>query len=174
MSVVDEAIRNAVAVGATPNASPSWIISAGATRCGQETLGSLVEACRGCREAALLIRHPFISGKDSLNNEYLGNRWPASRHPANVAHFIHRCDRMMSSQAVTMDLKAAGNDPLSGGRISRPVFGGSHFELVTAASSSVLGPPSSPEPVPPISENAPAVYRALHTAITQGLARSLP
>ena len=37
-----------------------------------ETLGTLVEACRGCHDAALFYGTPFISGKDSLNNEYLG------------------------------------------------------------------------------------------------------
>ena len=37
-----------------------------------ETLGSLVEAARGCHDAALRYGAPFISGKDSLNNEYRG------------------------------------------------------------------------------------------------------
>ena len=35
-----------------------------------ETLGSLVRAAQACRDVALAYGTPFISGKDSLNNEY--------------------------------------------------------------------------------------------------------
>ena len=39
---------------------------------------ALVEAARGCYDAALLFGAPFISGKDSLNNEYLRRRTAAA------------------------------------------------------------------------------------------------
>ncbi len=67
---VDEALRNAVAVGADPKRIAlldnfTW------GRCERpETLGALVRAAEGCRDAALLYGTPFISGKDSLNNEF--------------------------------------------------------------------------------------------------------
>lgn len=67
---VDEALRNAVAVGADPKRIAvldnfTW------GRCSRpETLGALVRAAEGCRDAAMLYRTPFISGKDSLNNEF--------------------------------------------------------------------------------------------------------
>jgi phosphoribosylformylglycinamidine synthase len=35
-----------------------------------EVLGAMVRAARGCRDASLLFGAPFISGKDSLNNEF--------------------------------------------------------------------------------------------------------
>ena len=35
-----------------------------------ETLGSLVRASLACYDAAVALGTPFISGKDSLNNEY--------------------------------------------------------------------------------------------------------
>ena len=72
MAVVDEAIRNAVAVGADPGRIAILDNFCWGDPLRPETLASLVEACRGCRDAALLFRTPFISGKDSLNNEYLG------------------------------------------------------------------------------------------------------
>ena len=71
-SVVDEAIRNVVAVGADPRQVAlldnfSW----GDPR-DAETLGDLVVAVDGCIEAAHDFLAPFVSGKDSLNNEYEG------------------------------------------------------------------------------------------------------
>ncbi len=33
-------------------------------------MGTLVRACEACRDAALAYRIPFISGKDSLNNQF--------------------------------------------------------------------------------------------------------
>ena len=35
-----------------------------------ETLGSLVRAALACHDLAIAYGTPFISGKDSLNNEY--------------------------------------------------------------------------------------------------------
>ena len=71
-AVVDEAIRNVVAVGADPDAVAlldnfSW----GDPR-RPSTLGALVEAVEACCDASLAHGAPFVSGKDSLNNEYLG------------------------------------------------------------------------------------------------------
>ncbi|MGH9269822.1 MAG: AIR synthase-related protein, partial [Ilumatobacteraceae bacterium] len=71
-AVVDEAIRNVVAVGADPDRVAlldnfSW----GDPR-RPATLGQLVGAVDGCHDAALAHRAPFVSGKDSLNNEYIG------------------------------------------------------------------------------------------------------
>jgi hypothetical protein len=72
-AVVDEAIRNVVAVGADPSSIAlldnfSW----GDPR-RPSTLGELVAAVQGCCAAATAHRAPFVSGKDSLNNEYLGS-----------------------------------------------------------------------------------------------------
>ena len=35
-----------------------------------ETLGSLVRAAIACQDMAIVLGTPFISGKDSLNNEF--------------------------------------------------------------------------------------------------------
>ncbi|MBI5965673.1 MAG: phosphoribosylformylglycinamidine synthase subunit PurS, partial [Chloroflexi bacterium] len=71
-SVIDEAVRNAVAVGADPDRIAILDNFCWGDPLRPETMGSLVEACRGCHDAALFYGTPFISGKDSLNNEYLG------------------------------------------------------------------------------------------------------
>ena len=70
-------------------------------------LGSLVRAAEACRDVALAFMTPFISGKDSLNNEFHA----PGRHiviPPTLlisamgrVHDVRRC--------VTMDLKEPGN-----------------------------------------------------------------
>ncbi|HEY4720798.1 MAG TPA: phosphoribosylformylglycinamidine synthase subunit PurS, partial [Anaerolineae bacterium] len=72
VNVIDEAIRNAVAVGADPDRIALLDNFCWGDPLRPETLGSLIEAARGCYAAAVHYRAPFISGKDSFNNEYLG------------------------------------------------------------------------------------------------------
>ncbi len=184
-AVIDEAIRNAVAVGADPERIAILDNFCWGDPLSPDTLGTLVEACRGCYDAALRYGTPFISGKDSLNNEYVGS--DGLRHaipPTLLISALGIIDDV--NQSVTMDFKEAGNLVYLVGDFD-PVFGGSHYVLSTTDdgqqtvdrgpetinSSTVLRPPSIvDEPVPNVSENAPAVYRALHKAILQGWVRS--
>jgi phosphoribosylformylglycinamidine synthase len=163
LDVMDEAIRNAVAVGADPDRIAVLDNFCWGDPLRAETMGTLVEAARGCRDAALLFRTPFISGKDSLNNEYLGS--DGQRHaipPTLLISAIGLIDDVR--QAVTMDLKEAGSDIYLIGEF-QPVFGGSHFSLVESQSLN--------EEVPGLSDITTKVYRALHHAITAGLIRSV-
>lgn len=147
-AVIDEAIRNAVAVGADPERIAILDNFCWGDPKRPETMGTLVEAARGCHDGALLFGAPFISGKDSLNNEYLGA--DGLRHsipPTLLISAIGIIDDV--STAITMDLKAPGN----------AIY--------------LVGPlPITNYPIPSIPENAPALYRALHQAIKQGLVRS--
>ncbi len=165
LAVVDEAIRNAVAVGADPERIAILDNFCWGDPLRPETLGSLVEAARGCREAALLYRAPFISGKDSLNNEYLGT--DGQRHaipPTLLISSIGIMDNVTA--AITMDLKEAGNDLYLIGDF-QPVFGGSHFNLVVEDQLS-----RDDAFVPSVSEVTPKVYKALHRTIKNKLIRS--
>ena len=67
---VDEAMRNVVSVGADPSRVAILDNFTWGNCARPETLGSIVRAAEGCRDAALLFGTPFISGKDSLNNEF--------------------------------------------------------------------------------------------------------
>ena len=166
-AVIDEAIRNAVAVGCDPTRIAILDNFCWGDPMRPETLGTLVEAAQGCYDAALRYSTPFISGKDSLNNEYVGS--DGLRHaipPTLLISAIGITDDV--NKSVTMDLKGAGNIVYLVGDFA-PVFGGSHFALAAADSGPEL--PAS-DPVPGISENAPAVYRALYKAILDGLVRS--
>ncbi len=157
-AVIDEAIRNAVAVGADPERIAILDNFCWGDPKRPETLGSLVEAARGCHDAALLFRTPFISGKDSLNNEYLGT--DGQRHAIPPTLLISALGIMDDvTKAVTMDLKEAGNAIYLIGDFA-PVFGGSHFDTTIN------------ESIPQVSEITPQVYKKLHNAINAGLIRS--
>jgi phosphoribosylformylglycinamidine synthase len=164
-AAVDEAIRNVVAAGADPDRVAlldnfSWGDPRRAT-----TLGDLVAAVKGCCDAAVAHAAPFVSGKDSLNNEYVagGERHavPPTLVITAVAH-VPDADR-----CVTPDLKQAGNAVLLVGRTS-PEFGGSHLDQVLAPASDAAAPSCVPEPDP----NAPDRYRRLHRVLRDGLVRA--
>ncbi len=67
---IDEAIRNAVCVGADPSRIAILDNFCWGNCDDPATMGALVRACQGCYDAAMAYGTPFISGKDSLNNEF--------------------------------------------------------------------------------------------------------
>ena len=150
-SAIDEAIRNAVAVGADPDRIAILDNFCWGDPLRPETMGSLVEACRGCHDAALFYGTPFISGKDSLNNEYLGA--DGQRHAIPPTLLISAIGIIHDiNTAVTMDLKEAGN-------------------IIYQIGSGQLTIDNE-QSVPEVREETPSVYRALHKAIQQGLIKS--
>jgi phosphoribosylformylglycinamidine synthase subunit PurSL len=161
-SVVDEAIRNAVAVGADPDRIAlldnfSW----GDPR-RPETLGQLVDAVDACCAAAVAHGAPYVSGKDSLNNEYVAAE--GQRHaipPTLVVHALGVVPDRMAT--VTSDAKAAGDVVFLIGR-TRDELRGSHLDAVLGidAEGAVPGP----------DHDAPVRYRRLHAAIGAGLVRA--
>ena len=162
VSAIDEAVRNAVAVGADPDRIAILDNFCWGDPLRPEVMWSLLEAARGCRDAALAHRTPFISGKDSFNNEYLGqNQQRISIPPTLLISAIGVVQDIADS--ITLDLKTPGN-PLYLVGDFQPTLGGSHFCLVT-------GQPSS-QPVPGAGQAAPAVYRKLHQAMRAGWVRS--
>jgi phosphoribosylformylglycinamidine synthase subunit PurSL len=162
LAVVDEAVRNAVAVGADPGRIAILDNFCWGDPLRPETMGTLLEAARGCRDAALLFGTPFISGKDSLNNEYLGT--DGQRHAIPPTLLISAIGMIEDvNEAVTMDVKESGNHIYLVGNF-KPVMGGSHFSLITDKSHE--------DRIPEVNESAPEVYRAIHQAMTAGLIRS--
>lgn len=163
LSVIDEAIRNAVAVGADPDRIAILDNFCWGNPNRPETLGSLVEAARGCYDGALHYQTPFISGKDSLNNEYLGVDGQRHAIPATLLisalGIIHDI-----THAVTMDFKKSGNQIYLLGETKTELVG-SHFVLCGGQMEN-LGT------VPKMPQHAPALYRALHQAIQHKLVRA--
>ncbi|HEY4607970.1 MAG TPA: AIR synthase-related protein, partial [Ilumatobacteraceae bacterium] len=157
-AVVDEAIRNVVAVGADPDRVAlldnfSWGDPRRAS-----TLGDLAEAVRGCCDASIAHHAPFVSGKDSLNNEYLGA--DGARHSVPPTLVITAVAHVPDANTVvTPDLKCPGNVVVQIGTTACE-FGGSHFTKIHPTSPG--GPVPAPDPA------AAFRYRRLHAAMRTG------
>jgi len=162
LSVIDEAIRNAVAVGADPARIALLDNFCWANPRDPGVLGELVESTRGCYDAACYYGAPFISGKDSLNNEYLGK--DNQRHAIPPTLLISAIGVIPDlTRTVTMDLKQPGDLLYLVGNF-QPCLGGSHFNLVAG--------PSGVDAVPGLPKNSPELYRAIYTAIQGELVRA--
>jgi phosphoribosylformylglycinamidine synthase len=158
LAVIDEALRNVVAVGGDPGRAAildnfSW------GNCERpENLGDLVLACRGCYDAAMAFRTPFISGKDSLNNEYREGDRTISIPPTLLISALAIVPDVACS--MTMDLKAAGNGLL--------VVGATTAELGGSQLARLHG--STGRQVPAVDlERAPRLLAAVHRAIAGSL-----
>jgi phosphoribosylformylglycinamidine synthase len=157
LAVVDEAMRNVVAVGADPRTVAlldnfSWGDPQRPT-----TLGELVAAVDGCCQAARAFGAPFVSGKDSLNNEYFGS--DDQRHAVPPTLVITAMAHVPNADAVvTPDFKQSGNVLILLGR-TLCEFGGSHLAMLNEVAGGV---------VPSFDTKAPQRYQKLHEAIQNG------
>jgi phosphoribosylformylglycinamidine synthase len=70
IAAIDEAVRNVVAVGADPDKVAILDNFCWPSVDTPQLMGTLVRACEACRDAALAYGIPFISGKDSLHNQF--------------------------------------------------------------------------------------------------------
>jgi len=132
-----------------------------------DRMAGLVRAAAGCYDAAVAFGTPFVSGKDSLNNEYRDAQGARVAIPPTllITALAHVPDVRRS---VTMDLKAAGSHVYLIGA-TRPEFAGSHL----AAVSPELAAFCAASAVPQVElDTARRSFAALHGAITQGLVRA--
>lgn len=160
-SVIDEAVRNVVAVGADPSSVALLDNFCWGNTDRPETLGSLVRAAEACRDVALAYGTPYISGKDSLNNEFHTGDVHITIPPTLLISALGLVPEVR--KCVTMDLKSAGNYLFLVG-LTRNELGGSHFHLVTGRTGGA---------VPTVDLNAaPRVFKALHDAMRQSLVRA--
>lgn len=163
INVMDEALRNAVAVGADPGHTAILDNFCWGDPLKPHILGELVAAAYGCRDGAVAYQIPFISGKDSFNNEYLGT--DGKRHAIPPTLLISGIGLLEDwTCAVTMDLKETGNRLYLVG-IFEPTLGGSHFNLVAVKGSTDGVPGCHPA-------ETLAHYRALHSAMQAHLVRA--
>jgi len=156
-AVIDEALRNVVAVGGDP-ARTAILDNFSWGDCNKpDRLGSLVHAAKGCYRAAIAYGAPFISGKDSLNNEYDVGGETLSIPPTlflsalSIVPNVARC--------LTMDAKKGGNLILLVGA-TKPELGGSEYHAL-------LGLDGGTVPRPDL-EKAPGLMAKLHAAMKLG------
>jgi phosphoribosylformylglycinamidine synthase len=160
-AAVDEAVRNVVAVGADPARIALLDNFCWGNTDRPELLGSLVRAAEACRDTALAYQTPFISGKDSLNNEYRSGDRHISIPPTLLISALGRVPDVR--RCVTMDLKEPGNLLFLVGA-TRNEMGGSHYYLVNQLAGGAV--PEAPFAL------APRLFQSVHTAIWRGLVRA--
>ena len=163
-NAVDEALRNLAATGAPPFTAALLDNFSWGNASKPDRLGSLVRASEGLRDAALAYGTPFVSGKDSLNNEFqAGGRTIAIPPTLLVSAFTVVPD---VRRLITMDLAAAGNLLYVVG-VTRPEMGGSHLALVRGLDSLAAGP------APRVRfDESRAALGGVHRATAAGLVRA--
>jgi len=125
LSAVDEALRNLVAAGGDIGKIAILDNFCFASPERPEVLGDVVLASRGAYDAARAFGVPFISGKDSLNNEWTDEK--GKRHPIPATLLISALGIIEDVRScLTMDFKKAGHDLYLVGWTS-PELGGSEY-----------------------------------------------
>jgi phosphoribosylformylglycinamidine synthase len=133
LAAIDECVRNLVCAGADPDRIAILDNFCWPSCKKPENLGSLVRAAEGCYDGAKAYRTPFVSGKDSLNNQFTipGENGEADRTieipPTLLITGIGIVDDV--SRCVTMDAKRPGSTILLVGPACENLAG-SHYARV--------------------------------------------
>ncbi|MDP8212421.1 MAG: phosphoribosylformylglycinamidine synthase subunit PurL [Candidatus Zapsychrus exili] len=160
-SCIDEAIRQVVSVGGNPERIAILDNFCWGNPDKPDRLGSMVRAAFGCYETAVGYKVPFISGKDSLYNEYMENNKSISIPGTILISAIGIVDDV--NKAVTMDLKEAGNYIYCVGETFNELGGSVYLDTLGALGASV----------PKVdTKKGMKTFKALSKAIRQGLVRS--
>jgi len=152
---LDEAMRNTVAAGGDPEYTAILDNYCWGNTDRPEQLGALVRASFALRDLALTYRTPFVSGKDSLNNEFRdGDRTIAIPGCILITAMSVVAD---VTRTFTSDLKAPGNLLVLVGTTRRELGGSVYWKHKGALGASV----------PRVDhKNGKAVLDAVHRAMT--------
>ena len=123
-SAIDEALRQVVSVGGSLDEVALLDNFSWGNTSKPECLGGLVRASRGCYDTALYYGTPFISGKDSLNNEFKAGDKTIAIPPTLLISAI--CVMPDVTKAISMDVKSPGNLIYVIG-MTKNELGGSHY-----------------------------------------------
>jgi len=161
-SCIDEAIRQIVAVGGNMDRIAILDNFCWGNPDKPDRLGSLVRAAEGCYHAALGYGVPFISGKDSLNNEYAEGGKSISIPGTLLISALGIVDDVR--KCVSMDLKEAGNLIYIVGKTSDEMGGSIYLDTFGIIENTV----------PKVdTKYGTKVFKAISNAIQKGLARSV-
>ncbi|MDR4509232.1 MAG: phosphoribosylformylglycinamidine synthase subunit PurL [Candidatus Brocadiaceae bacterium] len=123
-SAIDEALRQIIAVGGTLEQVALLDNFCWGNTNKPDRLGSLVRAAQACYDTAIAYETPFISGKDSLNNEYVTDNETIVIPPTLLISAISIIQDVRN--AISMDAKEHGNLIYIVG-LTRDELGGSHY-----------------------------------------------
>jgi len=162
LSVIDEALRNIIATGGTLERTALLDNFCFSSPEREEVLADIVMSARACYDAAMAFRTPFISGKDSLYNEWSDADGTIRMIPPTllvsaigIVDDVDRC--------VTLDLKKHNSELYLVG-VTREELGGSeYYRLLDITTGEVPDVDLS---------SAPEVMNRVSAAISRGLVLS--
>jgi len=135
LHAIDEAVRNAVCVGADPEYIAILDNFCWAKCDDPWQLGTLVRAAEGCYDGAMAYQTPFVSGKDSLSNQFTAEDGKLITIPQTM--LISALGMVNdATKARTMDAKAVGNALFIVG-LTTPDMGGSHLAQITGNADNI-------------------------------------
>ncbi len=163
LAAIDEAVRNAVCVGADPSRIAILDNFCWPNCDDPHMLGTLVRASEACYDGAMAYKTPFVSGKDSLSNQFTTKDGQLITIPQTL--LISAVGIVNDTRkARTMDAKASGNLLLIVGDTTGNL-GGSHYAQI--------GGDITDRRIPRLDLTAgPANANAVASLIDQGLIRS--
>jgi len=123
-SAIDEALRQIIAVGGSLEQVALLDNFCWGNTNKPDRLGSLVRSAQACYDIAVAYGTPFISGKDSLNNEFVTDKETIVIPPTLLISTVAIMEDIRN--AVSMDIKEPGNLVYFVG-LTRPELGGSHY-----------------------------------------------
>ena len=171
LHALDEAMRNVVCTGGDPARTAILDNFCWPSCDDPASMGSLVRAAVACHDGALAFGTPFVSGKDSLHNQFTTEDGRLIAIPPTL---LVTALSLMSDvrKAVTTDAKAAGNvlllvEPAAAEENDVAALAGTHLAEVLGLAEDALGP------IPPCDPEAgDRVAVAVAAAIATGRVRS--
>lgn len=178
LAAVDECVRNLVCAGADPSRVAILDNFCWASCAKPENLGSLVRAAEGCYDAAKLYRTPFISGKDSLNNQFRftdgsGRERVIEIPPTLLVSGVGIVPTL--SRVTTSDAKRAGNVLLLVGPAARTTLGAQAHAAVSGlphAAKAHADEPPAHAIAKLVREHGPKTAATVASLIGQGMVAS--
>ncbi len=134
-SAIDEALRQIIAVGSNLNQVALLDNFSWGNTSRPESLGALVRACQACYDMAIAYGTPFISGKDSLNNEFEFEGKTISIPNTLLISAISVMED--SHKAVSMDFKTPGDLIYIAGTTNNELGGSEYFKSLGFTGNSV-------------------------------------
>jgi phosphoribosylformylglycinamidine synthase len=158
-SALDEAVRNVVAVGADPNGISLLDNFCGGDPTDSRILGELVRTAQACYDVARVYGTPFISGKDSLFNQFVDPATGGKRAIPTTLLISALAPVKNTARLVTMDFKRPGHWIYVLGQ-THDELGGARYGLWRKSRGGV---------VPHLNPRGNwALYQKLYKAISQG------
>ncbi len=139
LAAIDECVRNLVCVGADPSRIAILDNFCWPSCAEPRNLASLVRAAEACYDGAKAYRTPFVSGKDSLNNQLRYTDESGTQRVIEIPPTLLITGLAIVgdvTKCVTMDAKQAGNVLLIVGRTTSEM-GGSHYQQIAGSDDAI-------------------------------------